>query len=160
MSCRQPSNKNRGALARGAQSEAYATYFFGAGCGFCAGAGAGDGFWFWLGAGDGAGCTGTCTGAFAGGVTGLPAGAGFCVCSRTEPVEDITSAGARFTESVSDVIMNTMAHQVVARERNDAAPRGPKAVWLPAPPKAPARSAALPLCSMMTITSTKHTSTC
>ena len=70
------------------------------------------------------------------------------------------SDGARFTESVSEVIMNTMAHQVVARERKVAAPRGPKAVWLPAPPKAPAKSAALPLCSMMTITSTKHTRTC
>jgi hypothetical protein len=68
--------------------------------------------------------------------------------------------GARFTESVSEVIMNTMAHQVVARERNVAAPRGPNAVWLPAPPKAPARSAAFPLCSMITITRTKHTRTC
>jgi hypothetical protein len=68
--------------------------------------------------------------------------------------------GARFTESVSEVIMNTMAHHVVARERNVAAPRGPKAVWLPAPPNAPARSAAFPLCSMMTTTSTKHTMTC
>ncbi len=68
--------------------------------------------------------------------------------------------GARFTESVSEVIINTMAHQVVARERNVAAPRGPNAVWLPAPPNAPARSAALPLCSMITITSTKHTRTC
>jgi len=45
----------------------------------------------------------------------------------------------------SDVIMNTIAHQVVARERNVAAPRGPKAVWLPAPPNAPAMSAAFPL---------------
>ena len=91
---------------------------------------------------------------------GFCAGAGFCVCSSTEPVVEIASAGARFTESVSDVIINTMAHHVVARERNDAAPRGPKAVWLPAPPNAPARSAALPLCSMITITSTKHTITC
>src|SRR5579863_6614757 len=80
------------------------------------------------------------------------------VCSRIEPVVDWF--GARLKESVSEVIMNTMAHQVVARERNVAAPRGPKAVWLPAPPNAPARSAALPLCSMMTITSTKQTSTC
>src|ERR1700728_716970 len=66
----------------------------------------------------------------------------------------------RLNERVSEVIMKTMAHQVVERERNVAAPRGPKAVWLPAPPKAPARSAALPLCSMMTITSTKQTRTC
>jgi hypothetical protein len=68
--------------------------------------------------------------------------------------------GARFTDSVSEVIIKTIAHHVVARERNVAAPRGPNAVWLPAPPKAPAKSAAFPLCSMMTITSTKHTSTC
>src|ERR1700733_14011856 len=56
--------------------------------------------------------------------------------------------------------MKTMAHQVVARDKNVAAPRGPKAVWLPAPPKAPARSAAEPLCSIITIISTKQTSTC
>src|SRR3984957_8792028 len=66
----------------------------------------------------------------------------------------------RLNERVSDVIMKTMAHQVVARERNVAAPRGPNAVWLPAPPNAPARSAALPLWSMMTAISTKHTSMC
>ena len=33
--------------------------------------------------------------------------------------------------------MNITAHHVVARERNVAAPRGPNAVWLPDPPKAP-----------------------
>ena len=52
--------------------------------------------------------------------------------------------------------MNITAHQVVARERNVAAPRGPNAVWLPAPPKAPARSAASPLCSRITIISTRQ----
>src|ERR1700722_5751190 len=66
----------------------------------------------------------------------------------------------RLNERVSDVIMKTMAHQVVARERNVAAPRGPTAVWLPAPPNAPARSAALPLCSIITAISTRQTSTC
>jgi hypothetical protein len=55
--------------------------------------------------------------------------------------------------------MNIMAHQVVALESTLAAPRGPKAVWLPAPPKAPARSAALPLCSSTTIMSTKQFTT-
>jgi len=39
--------------------------------------------------------------------------------------------------------------------RTLAAPRGPKAVWLPAPPNAPARSAALPLWSSTTMISTK-----
>jgi len=34
-------------------------------------------------------------------------------------------------DSVIDVSMKMMADQVVARERTDAAPRGPKAVWLP-----------------------------
>jgi hypothetical protein len=52
--------------------------------------------------------------------------------------------------------MNMTAHHVVAFERTLAAPRGPKAVWLPAPPKAPARSAALPLCSSTTMISTKQ----
>src|SRR6202522_2198384 len=69
------------------------------------------------------------------------------------------SEGARFTDNVSEVIMKTMAHQVVARERNVAAPRGPNAVWLPAPPNAPAKSAAEPLCNMMTMTNTKQTAT-
>ena len=44
-----------------------------------------------------------------------------------------------------EVSMNMMAHHVVALVRNVAAPRGPNAVWLPAPPNAPARSAASPL---------------
>jgi len=52
--------------------------------------------------------------------------------------------------------MNITAHHVVAFERTLAAPRGPKAVWLPAPPKAPARSAALPLCSSTTMISTRQ----
>ena len=34
-------------------------------------------------------------------------------------------------ESVIDVSMKMMADQVVARERTEAEPRGPKAVWLP-----------------------------
>jgi len=52
--------------------------------------------------------------------------------------------------------MNMTAHQVVAFERTLAAPRGPKAVWLPAPPKAPARSAALPLWRSTTMISTRQ----
>jgi len=51
-------------------------------------------------------------------------------------------------------IMNITAHQVVACESTVAAPRGPNAVWLPAPPKAPARSAALPLWSNTTTINT------
>jgi hypothetical protein len=52
--------------------------------------------------------------------------------------------------------MNMTAHHVVALERTLAAPRGPKAVWLPAPPKAPARSAALPLCNKTTTINTRQ----
>src|SRR5579864_1422268 len=59
-----------------------------------------------------------------------------------------------------DVSMNMMAHHVVALERNVAAPRGPNAVWLPAPPKAPARSAASPLCSMITMIKSPQMTTC
>ncbi len=56
--------------------------------------------------------------------------------------------------------MNITAHQVVDLDRNVAAPRGPNAVWLPDPPKAPARSAASPLCSRITAISTRQTTTC
>src|SRR3984893_5062387 len=59
-----------------------------------------------------------------------------------------------------EVSMNMIAHHVVAFERNVAAPRGPNAVWLPAPPKAPARSAASPLCSMMTMINSPQMITC
>src|ERR1700680_1538195 len=62
--------------------------------------------------------------------------------------------------SAIDVSMNMIAHHVVAFERKVAAPRGPKAVWLPAPPKAPAKSAASPLCSMMTAISSAQIITC
>src|ERR1700683_2638211 len=87
-----------------------------------------------------------------------PGGGACCLLKMEGP--PAASDGARFTDKVSEVIMNTIAHQVVARDRKVAAPRGPKAVWLPAPPKAPAKSAAEPLCNMMTITSTKQTATC
>jgi hypothetical protein len=56
--------------------------------------------------------------------------------------------------------MNMMAHHVVALERKVAAPRGPNAVWLPAPPNAPAKSAASPLCSMITIIKSPQMTTC
>src|ERR1700676_2704656 len=59
-----------------------------------------------------------------------------------------------------DVSMNMIAHHVVAFERNVAAPRGPNAVWLPAPPKAPARSAASPLCSSTTMINKPQTRIC
>jgi hypothetical protein len=49
---------------------------------------------------------------------------------------------------------------VVALESTVADPRGPKAVCEPMPPNAPARSAALPLCSRTTITRNTHTIIC
>ena len=54
-------------------------------------------------------------------------------------------------ERAPDVSINMMMPAVVARESAEAAPRGPKAVWLPTPPKAPAISALLPLCSSTTM---------
>jgi|SRR5712671_5526573 len=54
-------------------------------------------------------------------------------------------------ESEPEVSMKTMTATVVARESAEAAPRGPKAVWLPTPPNAPAMSALLPLCSSTTM---------
>ena len=47
--------------------------------------------------------------------------------------------------------MNSTAAIVVALVSTVAAPRLPRAVWLPPPPNAPARSAALPLCSRTTV---------
>ena len=71
------------------------------------------------------------------------------VCEGFTP--ESTDAGpvlrAALMESVIEVTMKMMADQVVARERAVAAPRGPKAVWLPWPPKAAAMSPLLPLCS-------------
>ena len=59
----------------------------------------------------------------------------------------------------SDVTMNSTADMVVALESRVADPRGPKAVCEPIPPNAPARSAALPLCSKTTTIKNKHTIT-
>jgi hypothetical protein len=90
--------------------------------------------YFWAGAGV-AGCAG---------VAGFDwVGTGFTP-DRTEPVPEEPAREARI-ESVIDVNMNMMADQVVALESAVAAPRGPKAVWLPCPPKAAAMSPLLPL---------------
>jgi hypothetical protein len=95
---------------------------------------------------------GSCTlGPFAGagdlaGAVWVPAGA----LSRTVFAPVFDPRVARM-ESDSDVIMNTIADAVVAFERRVAEPLGPKAVWEPMPPNAPARSAAFPLCSSTTM---------
>src|SRR6516164_10795803 len=114
---------------------------------------------------DGAGCCGVddCGGtAGCAGVAGVGlAGAGFVVagagfenfCKIEPPCSTLRST--RTTIAIAHT-MNITAHQVVAWESTEAAPRGPNAVWLPAPPKAPARSAALPLCSSTTTTRTRQ----
>ena len=98
---------------------------------------------------------------FVAGIAGVVAGAGlgagcetFC---RTEPPCS-TALSLRNTKAIAHS-MNMTAHHVVAFERTLAAPRGPNAVWLPAPPNAPARSAALPLCRSTTTISTKQLTT-
>src|ERR1700676_4454640 len=62
-------------------------------------------------------------------------------------------------ESVIAVSMKIIADPVVARERTDAAPRGPNAVRLPCPPKAAARSPLFPLCSNTTAIRNRQTIT-
>jgi len=62
-----------------------------------------------------------------------------------------------YTESVIEVTIKIIADQVVALESAVAAPRGPKAVWLPMPPNAAAMSPLLPLCSSTTIIKKKQT---
>jgi hypothetical protein len=108
---------------------------------FCVGA------WFW----------GTVGGAE--GAAGV-AGCDF-VCDGFTP--ESTEVGpvrrAAKIESVIDVSMKMIADQVVARERTEAAPRGPNAVWLPCPPKAAARSPLFPLCSNTTAIRKKQTNT-
>lgn len=63
-------------------------------------------------------------------------------------------------ESEIDVSMNTIAEIVVAFDSSVAEPRGPNAVCEPIPPNAPAKSAALPLCSSTTTIRKTHTITC
>ena len=60
-------------------------------------------------------------------------------------------------DSVIEVTMKITADQVVALESALAAPRGPKAVWLPMPPNAAAMSPLLPLCSSTTTMMKKQT---
>ena len=63
------------------------------------------------------------------------------VPERTEVLAD--ERESRMVSPI-EVSMKMIADQVVRRVRRLAAPRGPKAVCEPCPPKAPARSADLP----------------
>src|SRR6266403_1313514 len=108
----------------------------------------------------GCGVAGVVAGVFAGAagvVAGAGFGAGFETRSRIElPCPTALSVRSTMAKAQS---MNMTAHHVVALERTLAAPRGPKAVWLPAPPNAPARSAALPLWSRTTTINTRQLAT-
>src|SRR6266403_166681 len=84
-------------------------------------------------------------------------GAGFENFSSTEP--PCPTPLSVCSTRASAQTMNITAHQVVARESTVAAPRGPNAVWLPAPPNAPAMSAALPLCNSTTMIRNKQFTT-
>ena len=69
-----------------------------------------------------------------GGVDGATGVAGrdfVCVGFTPESTDDGPARRAAKIESVIDVSMKMTADQVVARERTEAAPRGPNAVWLP-----------------------------
>lgn len=91
------------------------------------------------------------------GVAGV-AGCDFvCDGFTPESTEEGPDLRAAKIESVIDVSMKMMADQVVARDRTEAAPRGPNAVWLPWPPKAAARSPLFPLCSKTTAIRKKQT---
>lgn len=68
--------------------------------------------------------------------------------SSTEPL--LAPRRVAITESVIEVTMKAMAAYVVARLSTVPAVRVPKAVWLPAPPKAAAMSALCPCCSSTT----------
>ena len=78
--------------------------------------------------------------------------------SSTGPT-DVPALRVATMDSEIDVSMNKTAEIVVAFERSVADPRGPNAVCEPMPPKAPARSAALPLCSKTTMIRKRQTTT-
>ncbi len=63
---------------------------------------------------------------------------------RSEKTERWELERERTMVRLTEVSMKTTADQVVRRVRRLEAPRGPKAVCEPEPPKAPARSADLP----------------
>jgi len=91
------------------------------------------------------------------GVTGTVCFAGVLLRSRMVELAPLFRMAT--IESDSDVHMKTMAEMVVAFESSVAEPRGPNAVCEPMPPKAPARSAAFPLCNKTTMIRKTQTTT-
>jgi hypothetical protein len=79
---------------------------------------------------------------------------------NTEPDPCVPLRRTAKIDNVIEVTMNNTADQVVAFESAVAAPRGPKAVWLPIPPNAAAISPLFPLCSSTTTIRKKHTKMC
>src|ERR1039458_7018640 len=101
-----------------------------------------------------------CVGAwFCGTVGGADGAACDFVCFTPENTDVGPVRRAAKIDSVIEVSMKMIADQVVARERTDAAPRGPNAVWLPCPPKAAAKSPLFPLWSKTTAIRKKQTIT-
>lgn len=103
-------------------------------------------------------------GVAADGVAGVGVAAGavalfFAGACRSKTDEPVPAPRVARMANVKDVTINNPAAMVVALESTVAAPRGPKAVWEPIPPNAPAKSAALPLCSNTTTTRKKQTMT-
>ena len=104
------------------------------------------------GAGAGVIWIGACTGPL--GATGIA----FCGAVSNTVVPSPAFRVARI-DNESEVTMNSTADTVVAFDNSVAEPRGPKAVCEPIPPKAPAKSAAFPLCSRTTMIKNTHTIT-
>ena len=102
-------------------------------------------------------------GATGAGLTGAAGTTGadvFTGCRSSAEPAPAPASRVAMIESEIDVSMKTTVEIVVAFDSKVAEPRGPKAVWEPIPPNAPARSAALPLCKRITIMRNKHTTTC
>ena len=102
------------------------------------------------------GVTGACGGLAAGTGAGVDCFAGTL---RSRTVAPAPAFLVAMIESPSDVHMKTIAEIVVAFDNNVADPRGPNAVCEPMPPNAPAKSAAFPLCSKITMIRNMHTIT-
>ena len=87
---------------------------------------------------------------FAGaGVVGVAGGGAVGPLFMFSMIDDVPFFEAKKVSEMA-VSMKTIAHQVVILESRVAVPRGPKAVWLPTPPKVAAMSALLPCCRSTT----------
>src|SRR3984957_1011322 len=83
-----------------------------------------------------------------------------CVVLVPESTEVFADERESATVRPMEVTMKMIADHVVSLVRRLAAPRGPKAVCEPWPPKAPARSADLPCWRRTTPTRKRQTMTC